>query len=240
MRPRSLAVLLLAAASGCGQKAENDNAQIPIAVSSTAVADAVAGSETASPTTSAVDNRTFTKEVARPSSLDMVMIYSDHAGAELPLEAWAKDDIEVRRADEFEKANKQKEILDRLRTQEQANTGVGSVVIDTGTEFSEYSSNYQEYYLSALKPGTYFSFSAKDKQVRLEPENTAEAYRWKIAPDEARRILEQNPYRRMRLTLYLKITGARPDQYGGVMTAKITRLIVTNDEGAVFSDRSLK
>src|SRR5690606_224255 len=104
---------------------------------------------------------------------------------------------------------------------------VGALTLNTNSQFSEYDGGRGGYYLTALSPGTVFTFRAPDlprnhPPVTLQVENAMAAQFWAMPPDEAKALLEKLSGRNVSLTLNMALRGAEQRSSGTVLRGVIT------------------
>lgn len=224
----ALLPLVIAAAGllGCGQRAESagNNSGTEDAQATYGVQDAAAV-----PKNKAKKDKGAVKPapsdsfgegvLSYPDDLQMTMLAYRLTNREPPLSEWANEEYEVRRADEFTKADKLKAETERLAAIYDATEGAGLLQMRFSSQLSQYDASKGGYYLAVFSPGGTFNFSGKEP-VSVQLENMSEAFFWPMEPEQAQDILAQTS-RRVTVDAKIRILGTERRTSGLVIKGRL-------------------
>lgn len=159
------------------------------------------------------------KALAYPDELQVTMLAYRLTGRSPPFEDWAAEKYEVRRADEFSKAQLLQEEAARLAAVYEATEHVGYLQYRLSSQLSQYDSTKGGYYLTAFSPGQQTTFSGREP-VSLQLDNMKDAYFWAVPTDAARDILAQTS-RNISIDVKVRITGTERRSSGLIITGRI-------------------
>ena len=211
---------------GCGQRAESagENA-------GTGEAQATYGAQSAdaAPKDKAKKDKDAAKSapsgafgegvLSYPDDLQMTMLAYRLTNREPPLSEWASEEYEVRRADEFTKADKLKAETDRLAAIYDATEGAGLLQMRLNSQLSQYDASKGGYYLAVFSPGGTFSFDGKEP-VSVQLDNMSEAFFWPMESEQAQEILAQTD-RRVTVDAKIRILGTERRTSGLVIKGRL-------------------
>jgi len=174
-----------AAVADAGSPAAGDAASpAPFAASASPAA---AG---AAPAVPGGGSRTLTE----PDDFQLVLLGYRLDGKTPPLERWADDAWEVKRADEFKRPAVRQAELERLQGVWESTADVGKLRFNVSAGFGEYDAARGGFYLDAFTPGSYFDFSANPgeaKNITLRVDNTGELNFWPMDATAAQDVLRR-------------------------------------------------
>jgi hypothetical protein len=156
-----------------------------------------------------------------PTDFQMAVAFFNVVGLEPPFDQWAGQDRRVRAANEFDRAGMIARVQEELTLAASAVTDVGYVVLNASSDFGEYDMNAQGFRLEALDSSRFYTWNYLGNQYKLTMENGNEAQLWKIAPEEAKALVQGGNYRNVNLAIKFKIVGALPEGQNGTLKAKI-------------------
>lgn len=159
------------------------------------------------------------KTLAYPDDLQVTMLAYRLTDRVPPLEDWAAETYEVRRADEFSKAQLLQEEAARLAAIYEATENIGFLQYRLSSQLSQYDSTKGGYYLTSFSPGQQTTFSGREP-ISLQLENMKDAYFWAVSTDAAREILAQTS-RNVSIDVKVRITGTERRSSGLLITGRI-------------------
>lgn len=169
------------------------------------------------------------KTLAYPEDLQMIMLSYRLRGETPPYQKWAEDAQDVRRANEFTRAQALNDEMQRLRDAYDSTADVGFIQLRTSSQFSQYDANQGGYYLTAFSPGTTYTFDAYREKAALQLTNSGDAYFWPLDPQRAQDILQQNLNSRgVTIDATLALTGIERRSTGPMLTAQILEYSVVS------------
>jgi hypothetical protein len=157
--------------------------------------------------------------LAYPDDLQVTMLAYRVTDRVPPLEDWAADKYEVRRADEFSKAQMLQEEAARLAAVYETTENVGYLQYRLNSQLSQYDSTKGGYYLTSFSPGQQTTFSGRE-QISVQLENIKDAYFWALPADAAREILAQTS-RNVSIDVKVRITGTERRSSGLLIKGRI-------------------
>lgn len=147
----------------------------------------------------------------------------------------------VRDVNEFNRAEVMAAQEQQLRTEYAAAAGYTHMELNLNSQLSEYDPTYQEYYLSALGPGSYVSFHGHGERVDVRLINAEDGSVWPLPPQEAEKIAGMlgGYNRQVSLRLQLQITDATPTSGGGDIHARILRFSIYTPPRGNFAGKKI-
>ena len=210
-RTRSYLIAALLACSGCGNAASDEGM-----TDKTGQKASPAGDGAAQAGASAFGEAVL----AYPDDLQMTMLAYRLTGRRPPLEDWAGDDFDVRRADEFSKPQLLQDETARLAAIHDATEDAGFLQYRLRSQLSQYDSAKGGYYLTAFAPGQQTTYSGRE-QVSVQLENMSEAFFWPMDAQQAQDMLALTN-RNVTIDVKVRITGTSRRSSGIVITGRIT------------------
>lgn len=208
--------------SGCGQRddsaGQTSQSQAPAAVYG-AQSSETAAKKDQGPATPALSQPFGDGVLSYPDDLQMTMFAYRLTNREPPLSEWASEQSEVRRADEFTKADKLEAEVDRLAAIYDATQGAGLLQMRLNSQLSQYDASKGGYYLAAFSPGGMFNFNGREP-VSVQLDNMNEAFFWSMEPGQAQEILAQTS-RRVTVDAKIRIVGTERRTSGLVIKGRI-------------------
>ncbi len=138
-------------------------------------------------------------------------------------EAMTLWDSAVRSADEFHKPEAIRQADANLRAKAASLESVKTIVVNLGSRFTEYDTQYNEYDFD-INDGSYIPYTAFGREVRIALTNGTKAQIWKLAPKDAEDVLRKNRGDKFAtLVLTLSLLDSPPAVQGEpmVLNAKI-------------------
>lgn len=140
-----------------------------------------------------------------PDGATVYLLQCEYSRVAPPYEAMAQWDNAVRSADEFHKPEAITQAEANLKARAASLEGVKTIVVNLQSQFSEYDSQYGEYDFD-INDGTYISYTAFGREVRIALTNGTMAQVWKLNSKDAENVLRRNKgqrYATLVLTLAL-------------------------------------
>ncbi len=132
------------------------------------------------------------REIVNPDKRQIDLLYRYLASDPPDFASEAKKSYEVRSANEFDRPNIARQIENTLRRDFDLMKDVDVIRIRTRARLSEYDSDRGGFYISSLKPGSYFKFG----KIQLAFENADHFHLWDVAVGDARYTVEKIGYGR--------------------------------------------
>lgn len=206
----------LIALTGCGERDNNSAAAQPLqAEKSASVPKNDASLEARNGESGAFGEGVL----AYPDDLQMTMLVYALTDRAPPLEAWAAESQDVRRANEFEKADRLREETARLAAVYETVKTAGFLQLRLRSQLSQYDGVKGGYYLTAFSPGRQTTFDGREP-VNLQLTNMSDAFFWSVKVPRAQDILEQTG-RNVSIDVTVRLTGSERRSSGLVVKGRI-------------------
>lgn len=163
-----------------------------------------------------------------PDDLQMTMLAFRLTNRAPPLEDWAAEEYEVRRADEFSRAGRLRAETERLAGIYEATANVGFLRMRLSSQISQYDPDRGGYYLTTFAPGSTYNFSGREKVI-IQIDNAREAYFWPMDAEAAQSVL-QHTSRNVTIDARIRVTGTERRTSGLVLKGRLA-------DYAIFSNR---
>jgi len=146
-----------------------------------------------------------------------------------------------RNVNEFNRADIMAEKEAELRTEFAAAAGYTHMTVNLNSGLSQYDPTYEEYYLSAMGPGSYLSFHGHGQRVDVRLINAEDGSVWSLPPQEAERVagILGGYNRQVSLRLELELGDAIPTSKGGELHAKILRFGIYSPPRGNFAGKKI-
>lgn len=148
-----------------------------------------------------------------------------------------------RDVNEFNRAQIMAEKEQELRTEFAAAAGYTHMTVNLSSGLSQYDPTYEEYYLSAMGPGSYLSFHGHDQRVDVRLINAEDGSVWSLPPQEAEKVASVlgggGHNRQVSLRLELELGETIPTGNGGELHAKILRLGIYTPPRGNFAGKKI-
>lgn len=160
-------------------------------------------------------------ELTNPDDATMVYLYYDLAGIAPPIDQWVENDYSVNASRGSDRAARRATLKASMEAGMAAVRGVGVLHLTTRTRLSDYDPAYGEFTISALSPGSVFTFKALRQTVNLKLANGLAAQTWSVPKDKARIIADKVANDPLTLDVTLKIEQVLPGTDGGTLSARV-------------------
>jgi hypothetical protein len=156
-----------------------------------------------------------------PDAATIYLLQCEFSHVAPQYEAMAQWDDAVRSADEFHKSEAIYQADANLRASSDSVEGVKTIVVNLANHFSEYDSQYGEYDFD-INDGTYISYKAFGRDVRIALTNGTAAQTWTLKPQDAETVLRKNKGQRYAtLVLTLALLDSPPAVSGEPMVLNV-------------------
>jgi hypothetical protein len=170
-----------------------------------------------------------------PNASTIYLLQCKFAHVTPPYAAMAQMDDKARSADEFQRPEIIKRAEAGLRETAASLDGVDAIVVNLGSRFSEFDTQYNEYDFD-INDGSFIPYNAFGRQMRLALTNGTKAQAWKLGVPEAEEVLRKNKgnrYATLVMTLSLMESPPATDGEPMILNAKIVRYDVLTQFGNV-------
>lgn len=161
-----------------------------------------------------------------PEDMQMILLSYRMRGETPPLEKWAKDNQEVRSANEFNRGQVLQAETQKLNEAYAATGDIGVLKLRTSSTFSEYDSTRGGYYIAAFSPGSVYTFQAQSEKVNFQFSNSSAATFWALDAAAAQDILQRNQSRNVTLDATIALSGIERRSTGPVITGRIVEYTI--------------
>jgi hypothetical protein len=161
--------------------------------------------------------------VVNPDASTIFLLQCEFAKTDPPYDAITHWGSTVQSSDEFHRPEAIKEAGASLHAKAGGLQGVNKIIVNLGSRFSEYDAQYGEYDFD-INDGSYITYSAFGRQVRIALTNGTRAQTWKLTPKEAEDALRKNKGDRLAtlvLTLMLLDSPPAVDSEPMVLNARV-------------------
>lgn len=163
--------------------------------------------------------------LANPDFFDVLVLQAQYSHSQLNPGQLADEEPAIRNSDEFGRPGKRREFVESLTRRQADLRDVKDVNVMINIGISEYDLEDHEYDID-INGGTYIPYSHNRREVRLAVVNGADAQVWKVSPEDARKIRQDNGGSRavrieMRLHL-LDSAAPMADETPSILKANIT------------------
>ncbi|CAM5248812.1 hypothetical protein [Rhodanobacter lindaniclasticus] len=221
----ALGCLALTLLGGCGKTATPTASASPAAATPSAATGQPAATDApAAPAPAAAPAGSIaarTGELTNPDNSTMVFLYYDLAGIPPPIDQWVEQSAQVSNAPGADKAAQRVAVKAAFETGLASVRGVGVIHLTTQATLSAYDPTYGEFTLSALSPGSSYTFQAQNQTVDVKFDNGLAAQTWSVPKDQAQAIADKTANAYLTLDVTLKVEKVLPGPAGGTLVTHV-------------------